>query len=74
MYVCLTVDHTVRYITMTLQFPIIQNVLFHIVTHLDFYHTMSASPPALSESPIKNMTVHYNSQFCVSFPLNGAKK
>ena len=48
LYVCLAVGHTVRNITMTLQFPIIQNVLFHIVTHLDFCHTMDASAAAVS--------------------------
>ena len=40
LYVCLNVGHTVGNITMTLQFPIIQNVLFHIVTHLDFCHSI----------------------------------
>ena len=43
LYVCLTVCHMVWNITMTLQFTIIQNVLFHIVTHLEFCHTMAAS-------------------------------
>ena len=42
-YVCLAVGHTVRYITMALQFSIIQNVLFHIVIHLHFCLTMAAS-------------------------------
>jgi hypothetical protein len=33
---------------MTLQFLIVQNVLFHIVTHLDFCHTIAASALAVS--------------------------
>ena len=48
LYVCLTVGDTLWNITMTLQCPIIQNVLFHIVTHLDFCHTIAASAPAVS--------------------------
>ena len=55
-----------RNITMTLQFMIIQNVLFHIVTHLEFCHTLAAARWRY-RPPIKNLTSHYNSQFCDSF-------
>jgi hypothetical protein len=42
---------------MTLQFPIIQNVLFHIVTHLDFCHTMAASAAAVSGGNRREMAL-----------------
>ena len=43
---------------MTLQFPIIHNVLFHIVTHLKFCHTMAASAPMVfrRKSPLDGAT------------------
>ena len=58
---------------MTLQFSITQNVLFHIITHLDFCLAMAASAAAEIAArwcfrlPIKDLTQHYNSRFCVSF-------
>ena len=45
---CMSVLLSATQFTMILQFPITQNVLFHIVTHLDFCHTMAASAPAVS--------------------------
>ena len=46
-------------LSLTLQFPFIQNVLFHIVTHLDISHSMAASAPAV---------------FRRKSPLDGAKE
>ena len=71
-------DFQIFFGRLPLQFQIIQNVLFHINTHLDFCHTMSASAPAVSGRNCRQMalqtsyqkyesTLQYNSQFCVSF-------